>query len=106
MGIADSIAGAIGACVLNRKNVRAEPGDENASLDHGFSAPSVDGQKRCENASVDAELFICFRGTKNGGFQRRISVDRALLAIDYFFDEKSQNPVSPIAGRFPISLID
>ena len=78
MGIADSIAGAIGACVLNRKNVRAEPGDENASLDHRFSAPSVDGRKRCENASVDAELFIRFRGTKNGGFQKRISVDRAL----------------------------
>ena len=77
MGIADSIAGAIGACVLNRKNVRAEPGDENASLDHRFSAPSVDGRKRCENASVDAELFIRFRGTKNGGFQKRISVDRA-----------------------------
>ena len=79
MGIADSIAGAIGACVLNRKNVRAEPGDENASLDHRFSAPSVDGRKRCENASVDAELFIRFRGTKNGGFQKCISVDRALI---------------------------
>ena len=63
---------AIGACVSNRKNVQAEPGDKNASLHHRFLAPSVDGRKRCENASVDAELFIRFRATKNGGFQKRI----------------------------------
>jgi len=30
------LAGATGACVLNRTNVRAEPGDENAFLDHRF----------------------------------------------------------------------
>ena len=30
-----------------------------------------------ENASVDAELFIRFWVTKNGGFQKRISVDLA-----------------------------
>ena len=50
-----------------------------ASLDHCFSAPSVDGRKRCENASVDEELFIRFWATKNGGFQKRIIVDRAFV---------------------------
>ena len=37
----DSIASAIGACVSNRKNVRAKPDDINAYLDHRFSAPIV-----------------------------------------------------------------
>ena len=69
----DSIAGAIGGSVSNRKNVRAETGDKNAYLDHRFSAPCVDGRKRCENASVDVKLFIRFRVNKSGGFQKRIA---------------------------------
>ena len=68
----DSIAGAFGPCVSNRKNVRAQPGDKNASLDHRFLTPSVDVRKQCENASVDAMLFVRFPATKNGGFQKRI----------------------------------
>ena len=43
------------------KNVWSEPGDKSASLDH--------------------RLDICFRVTKNGGFQKRISVDMALKGI-------------------------
>jgi len=51
-----SIAGATGAaCVLNRKNGQAEPGDESASLDHRFhplvwtqSFLSVFGQRKTE----------------------------------------------------------
>ena len=72
----NSIASAIGACISNRKNVRAKP--ERIFGSSFFSPYSVDGRKRCENASVDGELFIRFRVTKNGGFQKRISVDRAL----------------------------
>ena len=73
----NSIAGAIGAYVSNGKNIRAEPGDKNASLDHRFSARSVDGRKRCENTNVDAEVFIRFRVTKYN------SVDRALNSLDF-----------------------
>ena len=51
----NSIAGAIGACVSNRKNVRAEPGDKNASLDH-----RVD---RALN-SLDFLPIFCFSLTK------------------------------------------
>ena len=39
---------------------------------------SVDGRKRYKNASVDDKLFIRFQETENGGFRKRISVDRAL----------------------------
>ena len=39
---------------------------------------SVDGRKRYKNASVDEKLFIRFQETENGGFRKRISVDRAL----------------------------
>ena len=42
---------------------------------------SVDGRKRCKNASVDEKLFIRFQETENGGFRKRISVDRALNLI-------------------------
>ena len=84
MGIADSIAGAIGACVLNRKNVRAEPGDENASLDHRFSAPSVDGRKRCENASVDAELFIRNQQTNNRRIENNSNNNRPVTTTFTF----------------------
>ena len=38
---------------------------------------SVDGRKRYKNASVDEKLFIRFQETENGGFRKRISVDRA-----------------------------
>ena len=40
---------------------------------------SVDGRKRYKNASVDENLFIRFQETENGGFRKRISVDRALV---------------------------
>ena len=35
---------------------------------------SLDGRKRCINASVDEKLFIRFQETENGGFRKRISV--------------------------------
>ena len=41
---------------------------------------SVDGRKRYKNASVDEKLFIRFQETENGGFRKRISVDRAKFA--------------------------
>ena len=43
-----------------------------------FRWSCVDGRKRCKNASVDEKLFIRFQETENGGFRKRISVDRAL----------------------------
>ena len=43
---------------------------------------SVDGRKRYKNASVDEKLFICFQETENGGFRKRISVDRASATIN------------------------
>ena len=43
-----------------------------------FRWSSVDGRKRCKNASVDEKRFIRFQETENGGFRKRISVDRAL----------------------------
>ena len=43
-----------------------------------FRWSSVDGRKRCKNASVDEKLFIRFQETENGGFRKRISVDRAI----------------------------
>ena len=46
-----------------------------------FRWSSVDGRKRCKNASVDDKLFIRFQETENGGFRKRISVDRALVLI-------------------------
>ena len=41
-----------------------------------FRWSSVDGRKRCKNASVAEKLFISFQETENGGFRKRISVDR------------------------------
>ena len=38
---------------------------------------SVDSRKRYKNASVDEKLFIRFQETENGGFRKRISVDKA-----------------------------
>ena len=42
-----------------------------------FRWSSVDGRKRCKNASADEKPIIRFQETENGGFQKRISVDRA-----------------------------
>ena len=42
-----------------------------------FRWSSVDGRKRWKNASMDEKLFIRFQETENGGFRKRISVDRA-----------------------------
>ena len=44
-----------------------------------FLIASVDGKKRFENASVDADINICirFRWIKNGGIRKRISVNVA-----------------------------
>ena len=44
---------------------------------------SVDGRKRYKNASVDEKLFIRFQEKENGGFRKRISVDRA-QCLHYF----------------------
>ena len=41
----------------------------------------VDGRKRYENARVDANLFMRFRQNENGGFRKRISVDKARVEI-------------------------
>ena len=57
----------------------AEPGDENGCFLIRFRWSSVDGRKRCKNASVDEKLFIRFQETENGGLRKRISVDRALV---------------------------
>ena len=46
-----------------------------------FLIASVDGRKRFENDSVDADICIRFRWIKNGGIQKRISVDVALINI-------------------------
>ena len=39
----------------------------------------MDGGKRCENAYVDVNTFVCFQETENGGFRKRISLDGALV---------------------------
>ena len=40
----------------------------------------MDGRKRCKNE----KLFIRFQETENGGFRKRISVDRALVGLLLF----------------------
>ena len=50
---------------------------QNGCLIIRFRWSSVDGRKRCKNASVDEKLFIRFQETENGGFRKRIRVDRA-----------------------------
>ena len=47
-----------------------------------FRWSSVDGRKRCKNASVDEKLFIRFQETENGGFRKRISVDQGRKRIE------------------------
>ena len=37
-----------------------------------FRWSSVDGRKRCKNASVDEKLFIRFQETENGGFRNAL----------------------------------
>ena len=44
-----------------------------------FLIASVDGRKRFEDASVDADICIRFRSIKNAGIRKRISVDVALV---------------------------
>ena len=44
-----------------------------------FLIASLDGRKRFENASVDADICIRFRWIKNGGIRKRIGVDVALV---------------------------
>jgi len=73
-GIADSIAGATGECVFEQKKRRSRAWWRKRIFGSSFSSPSVDSRKRCENASVDAELFILFPF-----FQKRIRVDGALI---------------------------
>ena len=48
---------------------------------------SVDGRKRYKNASVDEKLFIRFQETENGGFRKRISVDRALVSFSCYNEQ-------------------
>ena len=45
-----------------------------------FLIDIVDGRKRFENTSVDADICIRFRGIKNGGIRKRISVDVAIVS--------------------------
>ena len=54
---------------------------QNGCLLIRFRWSSVDGRKRCKNASVDEKRFIRFQETENGGFRKRISVDRALNSV-------------------------
>ena len=42
---------------------------------------SVDGRKRFENASVDADICIRFRWIQSGGIRKRISVDVASVKL-------------------------
>ena len=72
-----SIVDSVQACAVWRKYGRAEPSDENGCFLIRFRWSSVDGRKRGKNASVDEKLFIRFQETENGGFRKRISVDRA-----------------------------
>ena len=44
----------------------------------------MDGRKRCKKASVDEILLIRFQETENGGFRKRISVDRVLKTTDVY----------------------
>ena len=37
-----------------------------------FRWSSVDGGKRCENANVDVNTFMCFQETENGGFENAL----------------------------------
>ena len=37
-----------------------------------FRWSSVDGRKRCKNASVDEKLFICFQETENEVFENAL----------------------------------
>ena len=71
------ITDVIEACAQDSKEVRKSLGTQTIFR---FSFPSVVVRKRCKNASVDADLFICFRDTKNGVIQKLISADRAQMA--------------------------
>ena len=65
---------------------------------------SVDGRKRYKNASVDEKLFIRFQETENGGFRKRISVDRALFSIqgvNYFLRAVKKIPRFFLTNAMP-----
>ena len=66
-----------------------------------FRWSSVDGRKRCKNASVDEKLFIRFQETENGGFRKRISVDRAIVTTLFGMPcfHRTRNFTFPL--RFP-----
>ena len=59
------------------ENAENEGSTENENVSFSHTVASVDGRKRFENASVDAEICIRFRWIKNGGIRKRISVDVA-----------------------------
>ena len=61
-----------------------------------FRWSSVDGRKRYKNANVDEKLFIRLQETENGGFRKRISVDRASV----FENKIPETFVSCIRKRF------
>ena len=63
---------------LRRWHWHVPPKKENECFLIRFRWSSVYGRKRCKNASVDEKLFIRFQETENGGFRKRISMDRVL----------------------------
>ena len=69
------------ACAMKRKHSRAKPGDQNGCF-LNYQVLSIFvvqyGRSKILNKdSVDANLFTGFHETKNGGFGKRIRVDRA-----------------------------
>ena len=62
---------------IGMSQLKKQNGAQNGCFLMRFQWSSVDGRKRCKNASVDEKLFIRFQETENGGFRKRISVDRA-----------------------------
>ena len=46
-----------------------------------FLIASVDGRKRFENASVDANICIRFRWIKNGGIRKRLVWTQAVALV-------------------------
>ena len=57
-----------------------------------FLRASVDGRKRFENASVDADICIRFRWIKNAGIRKRISVDVALNSSNALLESQREIP--------------
>ena len=57
-------------------SVLRHPMCPNANRNSVFDSYSVDGKKRCENASVDAEQPMRFRTDEKGTREERISGDK------------------------------